>query len=172
MQAENSALRSHLEKEIEDTLEKLDAQVKKCQEQDDRIKQLREELAANRKLLADNQKKDDEIIASSKAEVEALKAKVLEMGEKLIEVCKAHENELADMNAANAVLKAQLCFRQEGIETLKAQVSALEKQLEETQEEGKDQIERLEARIAVLDRELEGAALVSEHESICWKLYT
>ena len=171
-QAENSALRSHLEKEIEDTSGKLDGLGKKCQEQDDRIKQLREELAANRKLLADNQKKDDEIIASSKAEVEALKAKVLEMGEKLIEVCKAHENELADMNAANAVLKAQLCFRQEGIETLKAQVSALEKQLEETQEEGKDQIERLEARIAVLDRELEGAALVSEHESICWKLYT
>ena len=87
------------------------------------------------------------------------------------EVGKAHEKELADMNAANAVLKAQLCFRQEGIETLKAQVSALEKQLEESQEEGKDQMERLEARIAVLDRELEGAALVSEHELVCWKIY-
>ena len=171
-QAENSALRSHLEKEIEDTLEKLDAQVKKCQEQDERIKQLREELASNQKLLADNQRKDDEIIASSKAQIQALTNKVLALEESLSDVCKAHENELADMNAANAVLKAQLCFRQEGIETLKAQVSALEKQLEETQEEGKDQIERLEARIAVLDRELEGAALVSEHESICWKLYT
>ena len=146
---------------LSDTLEKLDGLGKKCQEQDDRMKQLREELASNRKLLADNQKKDDEIIASGKAEVEALKAKVLEMGEKLSEDCKAHENQLVDMNAANAVLKAQLCFRQEGIETLKAQVSALEKQLTETQEEGKDQIERLEARIAVLDGELEGAALVS-----------
>jgi hypothetical protein len=143
-QAENSALRFHLEKEIEDASGKLDEQVKKCQEQDDRIKQLREELASNRKLLADNQKKDDEIIASGKAEVEALKALVsalekqlkeihqegkaqmeqlearaavlgrelegaaLEMKEKLSEVCKAHDKELANMNAANAVLKAHL----------------------------------------------------------------
>jgi hypothetical protein len=67
-------------------------------------------------LLADNQTKGDEIIASGKAQVEALKAKVLEMEDKLIEVCKVLEN-----------------------------------QVEETQEEGKGQIERLEARIAVLD---------------------
>ena len=141
-QAENSALRSHLEKEIEDTSGKLDGLGKKCQEQDERIKQLREELASNRKLLADNQKKDDEIIASGKAEVEALKALVsalekqlkdihqdgkdqmeqlearaavldrelegaaVEMKKSLSDVCKAHEMELADMNAANAVLKA------------------------------------------------------------------
>ncbi len=42
-QAENSALRYHLEKEIEDTSGKLDGLGKKCLEQDDRIKQLREE---------------------------------------------------------------------------------------------------------------------------------
>jgi hypothetical protein len=75
------------------------------------------------------------------------------------------------MNSANAVLKAQLCVRQEGIETLKAQVSSLEKQLKETHEEGKDQIVQLKAQVAVLDRKLEAAALVSEHELICWKLY-
>ena len=107
-------------------MKELDVLVKTCQEQDARLKQLREELASNQKLLADNKKNDDQVIASGKAEIQALKA----------------------------------------------QVSALEKQLEETQEEGKDQIERLEARIAVLDRELEGAALVSEHESFCWELYT
>ena len=128
-QSENSALRSHLEKEIEDTWEKLDEQVKKCQEQDDRIKQLREELASNQKLLADNQKNDDQVIASGKAEIQALKNKVLALEEKLSEGYKAHEKELEDMNSANAVLKAQLCVRQEGIETLKAQVSSLEKQL-------------------------------------------
>ncbi len=63
-QAENSALRSHLIRDNE------------------RIKQLREELASNRKLLADNQTKDDEVIASGKAEIEALQAKVLEMEDK------------------------------------------------------------------------------------------
>jgi hypothetical protein len=42
-QAENSALRSRLEKEIEDTSGKLDGLGKKCLEQDDRMKQLREE---------------------------------------------------------------------------------------------------------------------------------
>ena len=52
-------------------MEELDILVKKRQEQDDGIKQLREELASNQKLLADNQKKDDEVIASGKAEVEA-----------------------------------------------------------------------------------------------------
>ena len=80
------------------------------------VKDLQEELASNQDLLADNQTKDDEIIASGKAQVEALKAYVLEMENKLIEVYKVLEN-----------------------------------QFEETQEEGKDQIERLEARIAVLD---------------------
>ena len=64
-----------------------------------------------------------------------------------------------------------LCVRHEGIETLKAQLSALEKQLKETHEEGKDRVEHLTSRVVVLDRELEGAVLVSENELICWKIY-
>jgi chromosome segregation ATPase len=110
---------------------------------------------------------------------------VQEMEERSSQVCKAHEKELADMNAENEVLnaenevlnaenevlKAQLCVRHEGIETLKAVLSALEKQLKETHEEGKDQVEHLKSRVAVLDRELEGAVLVSENELICWKIY-
>ena len=124
-----TALRSQLEKEVEDKSEKLSGLGKKCQVQVDRIKQLREELASNQKLLADNKKNDDQVIASGKAEIQALKNKVLALEEKLSEGDKAHEKELEDMNSANAVLKAQLCVRQEGIETLKAQVSSLEKQL-------------------------------------------
>jgi hypothetical protein len=103
---------------------------------------------------------------------------VQEMEERSSQVCKAHEKELADMNAENEVLnaenevlKAQLCVRHEGIETLKAVLSALKKQLKETHEEGKDQVEHLKSRVAVLDRELEGAVLVSENELICWKIY-
>jgi peptidoglycan hydrolase CwlO-like protein len=70
----------------------------------------------------------------------------------------------------------------EEIEALKAQVSALEKQLKEKHDEDsmnmetmavdKDQIKQLKERVVVLDRELEGAALVSEHGSLCWELYT
>jgi chromosome segregation ATPase len=110
-QAQISALRFQLEKELQDTLEKLDGLGKKCQEQDDRIKQLREELASNHKLLAllaDNKMKDDEIIASGKAEIVSLKAKVLKVENKLSEAYKAHENELSKIKAENAVLKAQL----------------------------------------------------------------
>jgi hypothetical protein len=47
-------------------------------------------------LLADNQTKDDEIIASGKAQVEALKAYVLEMENKLIEVYKVLENQFEE----------------------------------------------------------------------------
>jgi hypothetical protein len=67
------------------------------------------------------------------------------------------------------------------IEALKAEVSALEKQLKEMHEKDlmnmetmaadKDQIEQLKARVVVLDREVEGAALVSEHELVRWKIY-
>ena len=67
------------------------------------------------------------------------------------------------------------------IEALKAEVSALEKQLKEMHEKDsmnmeamavdKDQIEQLKARVVVLDREVEGAALVSEHELGCRKIY-
>ena len=69
----------------------------------------------------------------------------------------------------------------EEIEALKAQVSALEKQLKEKHDEDsmnmetmavdKDQIKQLKERVVVLDRELEGAALVSEHELVCWKIH-
>ena len=69
----------------------------------------------------------------------------------------------------------------EEIGTLIAKLSTLEKQLKEMHEEDskksermavdKDQIEQLKARVAVLDRELQGAALVSEHEVVCWKIY-
>jgi hypothetical protein len=100
---ENSALCSQLEKEIEDKSEK--------------------------KLLADNKKKDDQVIASGKVEIQSLNRKVLVLEEKLIDFCKAHEKELADMKSANTVLKDQLCVRQEGIDTLKVQVSSLDKQL-------------------------------------------
>jgi predicted nucleic acid-binding Zn-ribbon protein len=158
------------------------------------------------------------------------------MKENLSEVGKAHEKELANMNAANAVLNAQLekalqaqqtendnlkrsttellkeCMGfeadilakgaeierfktqiaeqekshiiasgKEEIEALKDQVSALEKQLKEKHEEDsmnmktmavdKDQIEQLKARVVVLDRKVEGAALVSERELVCWKIY-
>ena len=74
-----------------------------------------------------------------------------------------------------------LASGKEEIEALKAQVSALEKQLKEMLEKDsksmetmavdKDEIEQLKARVVVLDRELERAALVSEHELVCWKLY-
>jgi chromosome segregation ATPase len=87
---------THSPPKLEDTSEKLDGLGKKCQEQDGRIKQQREELAYNQKLLADNKKKDDQIIACGKADA-----------------------------------------------ALKAQVSALEKHLEETHDESKDQIEQL-----------------------------
>ena len=97
-QAENSALRSQLEKEIEDKSEKLGELGKKCQEKDDRIQRLREELASNQKLLADNKKKDDQVIASGKAEIQALNSKVLALEEKLIDFCKAHEKELASLD--------------------------------------------------------------------------
>ena len=52
--------------------------------------------------------KDDEVIASGKAEIVSLKAKVLALEEKLSEGYKAHENEVSKIKAANAVLKAQL----------------------------------------------------------------
>jgi hypothetical protein len=55
---ENSALCSQLEKEIEDKSEK--------------------------KLLADNKKKDDQVIASGKVEIQSLNRKVLVLEEKLI----------------------------------------------------------------------------------------
>ena len=64
--------------------------------------------------------------------------------------------------------------------SVKAALSALEKQLKEMHEEDskraekmamdKDQIEQLKARVAFLDRELQGAA-VSEHKIVCWKIY-
>ena len=67
------------------------------------------------------------------------------------------------------------------IEALKAEVSALEKQLKEMHEKDlmnmetmaadKDQIEQLKARVVVLDREVEGAELVSEHELVFWNIY-
>jgi predicted nuclease with TOPRIM domain len=67
------------------------------------------------------------------------------------------------------------------IEALKAEVSALEKQLKEMHEKDsmnmeamavdKDQIEQLKARVVVLDREVEGAELVSERELVCWTIY-
>jgi predicted nuclease with TOPRIM domain len=66
------------------------------------------------------------------------------------------------------------------IEALKAEVSALEKQLKEMHEKDsmnmeamavdKDQIEQLKARVVVLDREVEGAELVSERELVCWTI--
>jgi len=69
----------------------------------------------------------------------------------------------------------------EEIEALKAQVSALEKQLKEMHEKDsmnmetmavdKDQIKQLKERVVVLDRELEGATLVSEDQLVCWKIY-
>jgi hypothetical protein len=69
----------------------------------------------------------------------------------------------------------------EEIETLIAKLSTLEKQLKEMHEEDseksermavdKDQIDQLKARVAVLDRELQGAALVREHEILCRKIY-
>jgi len=65
----------------------------------------------------------------------------------------------------------------EEIETLRTRISALEKQLEEMLEKDsknlkrmtvdKDQTEQLKARVNVLDREVEGAALVREHELVC-----
>jgi len=41
----------------------------------------------------------------------------------------------------------------------------------ETMAVDKDQIKQLKERVVVLDRELEGAALVSEHELVCWKIH-
>jgi chromosome segregation ATPase len=105
-QAENSALRSQLEMEIENTWDKCKQQDelrKKCQEQDDRIQQLGEELASTHKLLADNKMKDDEVIASGKAEIVSLKAKVLALEKKLSEGYKAHEKELADRYLNQAI---------------------------------------------------------------------
>ena len=56
-------------------------------------------------MIPDNQKKDNEIIVSGTTEIETLKDKVLEMEEKLSEVYKTHEVELANMNAENGVCK-------------------------------------------------------------------
>ena len=121
----------HHEQAVEDASEKLDGLGAKCKEQDYMMKQLREELASDRRIAWEKM----QVIASGKEEIEALKA----------------------------------------------QVSALEKQLKEMLEKDsksmetmavdKDEIEQLKARVVVLDRELERAALVSEHELVCWKIY-
>ena len=53
------------------------------------------------------------------------------MKEKLSHVCKAQEKELADMNAANAVLKAQLESTGAGSEASEKEKEKAEKQIEE-----------------------------------------
>ena len=54
-----------------------------------------------------------------------------EMEEKFRDVCTAHEKELADMNAANAVLKALLDKTRAGSEACEKEKEKAEKQIEE-----------------------------------------
>jgi len=121
----------HHEQAIQDALEKLDGLGKKCKEQDHMIKQLREELASDRRIAWEKM----QIIASGKEEIEALKDQVSTLEKKLKEM---HEKDSMNM---------------------------------ETMAVDKDQIKQLKARVLVLDKEVEGAALVSERELVCWKMY-
>ena len=89
-------------------MKELDVLVKKCQEQDARLKQLREELASNQKLLAHNQKMDDEIIASGKAEVEALKALASALEKQVQEIHQEGKDQIEKLEAWADVLDREL----------------------------------------------------------------
>jgi DNA repair exonuclease SbcCD ATPase subunit len=121
----------HHEQAVEDASEKQDGLAKKCKEQEYLIKQLREELASDRRIAWEK----TQIIASGKEEIEALKAEVSALEKQLKEM---HEKDSMNM---------------------------------ETMAVDKDQIEQLKARVVVLDREVEGAELVSEHELVRWKIH-
>jgi chromosome segregation ATPase len=79
------------------------------------------------------------------------------MKENLSEVGKAHEKELADMNAANAVLKAQLEKALAEVKDLQQQTSAMGASLEESEDQtasAKAAIQAKDAQVDVLKRRL------------------
>ena len=108
----------------------------------------------------------------------------------MLKECKGFEADILAKGAEIERFKTQMAEQEksqiiasgnEEIESLKDQVSALQKKLREMHEEDskntetmtvdKDQNKQLKARVVVLDKEVEGAELVSEHELVCWKIY-
>ena len=78
------------------------------------------------------------------------------MDEKLSDVCKAHEKEVADMNAVNAVLKAHL-------EKSRADSEACEKEKEKDEK----QIEELMEKLAQFEKDMTVATQVCNIHSLC-----
>ena len=151
-QAENSALQSQLEKEVEGTSKKLGGLGKKCQEQDDRIQQLREELACNQKLLADNKKKDDQVIASGKAEIQALKAQVSALEKHLKETHEEGKDQVVQLKAQVAVLDRKLEGAALEIADLDRQFAVAQLELFETRQKCKVRShEKVNLRITELE---------------------
>jgi hypothetical protein len=89
---------------------------------------------------------------AQQTENDNLKRSMAELEERLSDVCKAHETELADMNAANAVVKAKtasaevaLHSKDAQLDELKERLAALEEVLEKMRDVEKETANEVDA---------------------------
>jgi hypothetical protein len=84
---------------------------------------------------------------AQQTENDNLKRSMAELEERLSDVCKAHETELADMNAANAVVKAKTVSAEADaqLDELKERLAALEEVLEKMRDVQKETANEVDA---------------------------
>jgi chromosome segregation ATPase len=159
----------------------LEANKGQCISLQSALNNVTEELEAVRRKLSKTEMKSAEDLqrqtVDRQAETAVLKEELSGLENKNRELIK-NEDKLRKQSSA---MQASLEASNAETASVKAALSTLEKQLKEMHEEDskkaekmamdKDQIEQLKARVAFLDRELQGAALVREHEILCRKIY-